>query len=110
MLPILMALAAAPGAGAAPDFERDVKPVLERSCYACHNPALRNADLDLASFETEAKVLPVLVVGGANGMIQGGRHLVVPSETPMTNLYLTLLDHMGVAGDSLGDSTGRLAL
>ena len=34
-----------------------MKPVLERSCHACHNPALRNADLDLASFETEAKIL-----------------------------------------------------
>ena len=51
-----MALAAGPTASAA-DFERDVKPVLERSCYACHNPALRNADLDLTRFETEAKVL-----------------------------------------------------
>ena len=31
--------------------------MLERSCYACHNAALRNADLDLTRFETEAKVL-----------------------------------------------------
>jgi len=54
--------------------------------------------------------LPVLMAGGANGKIAGGRHLVCPPETPMTNLYLTLLDHMGVAAESLGDSTGRLAL
>jgi hypothetical protein len=54
--------------------------------------------------------LPVLVVGGANGKIAGGRHLVCPPETPMTNLYLTLLDHMGVPAESLGDSTGRLAV
>jgi hypothetical protein len=54
--------------------------------------------------------LPVLVAGGANGRIAGGRHLVVPPETPMTNLYLTLLDYLGVPADSLGDSTGRLAL
>ena len=33
-----------------------------------------------------------------------------PTETPMTNLYLTLLDRMGVQAESLGDSTGRLAL
>jgi hypothetical protein len=52
----------------------------------------------------------VLVAGGANGTIAGGRHLVCPPETPMTNLYLTLLDRMGVAAESLGDSTGRLAL
>ena len=52
----------------------------------------------------------MLVAGGANGKIDGGRHLVVPPETPMTNLYLTLLDYMGVTAESLGDSTGRLAL
>jgi hypothetical protein len=28
----------------------------------------------------------------------------------MTNLFLTLLDHMGVEAESLGDSTGRLDL
>jgi hypothetical protein len=57
VLLILTALLASPAAGRAADFERDVKPVLERSCYACHNPALRNADLDLARFENEASVL-----------------------------------------------------
>jgi len=28
----------------------------------------------------------------------------------MTNLFLTLLDHLGVEAESLGDSTGRLSL
>jgi hypothetical protein len=51
--------------------------------------------------------LPVVVVGGGLGT---GRHLVSPPETPMTNLYLTLLDRIGVRSESLGDSTGRLAL
>jgi hypothetical protein len=51
--------------------------------------------------------LPVVVVGGGLG---SGRHLVCPQETPMTNLYLTLLERMGVGLESLGDSTGRLAL
>jgi hypothetical protein len=54
--------------------------------------------------------LPVLVAGGANGTIAGGRHLVVPAETPMTNLFLTLLDQAGARVDALGDSTGRLTL
>ncbi len=57
MLAVLLALVSGPATGGATDFDRDVKPVLERSCYACHNPALRNADLDLTRFETEAKVL-----------------------------------------------------
>ena len=38
-------------------FEADVRPVLERSCYACHNSALKNADLNLQAYETEADVL-----------------------------------------------------
>jgi Protein of unknown function (DUF1552) len=51
--------------------------------------------------------LPVVVVGGGLGT---GRHVVCPPETPMTNLYLTLLERMGVQSEALGDSTGRLPL
>jgi hypothetical protein len=54
--------------------------------------------------------LPVLLAGGANGRIAGGRHLAFPHETPMTNLFLTLLDLAGVPAESLGDSSGRLSL
>ena len=46
-----------PAAPATRSFEADVKPVLERSCYACHNSALKNADLNLQAYETEADVL-----------------------------------------------------
>jgi len=46
-----------PAAPATRSFEADVKPVLERSCYACHNSALKNADLNLMAYETEADVL-----------------------------------------------------
>ncbi len=52
--------------------------------------------------------LPMLVAGGGAGRIKGGRHLRYPTETPMTNLFLTLLDKMGVSVDRLGDSTGQL--
>ncbi|MFN0104690.1 MAG: DUF1552 domain-containing protein [Bryobacteraceae bacterium] len=52
--------------------------------------------------------LPILVAGGANGKLQMGRHVVYPKETPLTNLYLSLLDHAGVRPEVLGDSTGRL--
>ena len=52
--------------------------------------------------------LPLAVVGGAAGRLQGGRHLVYRAETPMTNLLLTLLDKAGVRVETLGDSTGRL--
>ncbi len=56
------------------------------------------------------KNLPVLLVGGASGQIKGGRHLSYPTDTPMANLYLTMLEKLGVSIDSLGDSTGRLNL
>ena len=51
--------------------------------------------------------LPVLMAGGG---LKPGRHVVCPPETPMTNLYLTLLERLGVEESSLGDSTGRLSL
>ncbi len=51
--------------------------------------------------------LPTLVVGGGAGTIRGGRHLVYPEDTPLTNLQLTLLNMMGVPGEILGDSTGQ---
>jgi hypothetical protein len=52
--------------------------------------------------------LPIAVVGGAAGRAGGGQHLVQPSNTPMTNLLLTMLDHVDVSVERLGDSTGRI--
>jgi Protein of unknown function (DUF1552) len=53
--------------------------------------------------------LPVLLLGRGDGSIKPGRHVVYPSpKTPMTNLYVTLLDRMGVHIDKLGDSTGKV--
>ena len=53
--------------------------------------------------------LPVLLLGRGDGSIKPGRHVSYPMpKTPMTNLYLSLLDRMGVHIDKLGDSTGRV--
>lgn len=49
--------------------------------------------------------LPVMVAGG---VLKGGRHVKYAPETPMTNLYLSMLDRMGVQPEKLGDSTGRV--
>jgi hypothetical protein len=51
--------------------------------------------------------LPVLIVGKGGGL-KLGRHVVYAKDTPMTNLYLTLLDRMGVPAEQLGDSTGAI--
>jgi len=53
--------------------------------------------------------LPNLVVGGATGRMQGGRHLKYADHTPMTNLLVTMLDKVGVKQESLGDSSGLLS-
>ncbi len=52
--------------------------------------------------------LPVLVVGQGGGLLRTGRHVSYDKQTPMNNLYLTLLAGMGVRTETLGDSTGQL--
>ena len=54
--------------------------------------------------------LPILLVGKGGGTIKTGRHVVYPrpKQTPLTNLFLGLLDRMGAPTDRLGDSTGKL--
>jgi Protein of unknown function (DUF1552) len=51
--------------------------------------------------------LPTLLLGGGAGTIKGGRHIVYPGDTPLTNLQLTLLNKMGLSTERLGDSTGQ---
>lgn len=51
--------------------------------------------------------LPTFVVGGGSGTLKGGRHLIYPEHTPLTNLQLTLLNKLGVPAEKLGDSTGQ---
>jgi hypothetical protein len=53
--------------------------------------------------------LPVLLAGAGSGTLQPGRHWKLESKVPMTNLYLSLLDRMGVKAEKLGDSSGILA-
>jgi hypothetical protein len=54
--------------------------------------------------------LPTLIMGGGLGQVKTGRHIRYPKDTPMPNLFLTLLDKVGVKVDKLGDSTGKLEL
>jgi len=49
--------------------------------------------------------LPALLIGGK---FQGGRHVRYAKGTPMTNLFLSMLDVAGVHPEKLGDSTGKL--
>ena len=52
--------------------------------------------------------LPLLLAGGGAGTIKQGRHLRFEHDTPMNNLFLSMLDRMGVHAETIGDSSGRL--
>jgi hypothetical protein len=52
--------------------------------------------------------LPLVLVGGGCGRLEGGRHMKYPIDTPMMNLGLSMLDKVDVEIDRIGDSTGRL--
>lgn len=52
--------------------------------------------------------LPILMAGKAGGRLKTGQHLVYPNRTPMNNLFLSMLDRVGVKVENLGDSTGKL--
>ncbi|MCL6503655.1 MAG: DUF1552 domain-containing protein [Pirellulales bacterium] len=52
--------------------------------------------------------LPILVAGRGCGTLSPGRHVRYPRETPLNNLWLSMLDRVGAGTDRLGDSTGRL--
>lgn len=52
---IWMALAAGLPLLAGPSYYKDIRPVLQKQCQGCHQPASKMADLDLTSFESFAK-------------------------------------------------------
>jgi hypothetical protein len=52
--------------------------------------------------------LPILLVGKGGGTLSTGRHVRYPRNTPITNLYLEMLDRVGIREERFGDSTGRL--
>jgi Protein of unknown function (DUF1552) len=52
--------------------------------------------------------LPTLVAGRGGSYFKPGRRIVYRRETPMCNLFLTMMDRMGVPTEHFGDSTGHL--
>ncbi len=52
--------------------------------------------------------LPILLAGKGGGSIQSGRHLRFKKETPLTNLFVAMLDRFGTPVKEIGDSTGAL--
>jgi hypothetical protein len=53
--------------------------------------------------------LPILLAGRAGGSILPGRHLRLPKETPLNNLFVSMLQRVGAGKQEIGDSTGALS-
>jgi hypothetical protein len=57
--------------------------------------------------------LPIVLAGRGSGTIKTGRHVKYNTafrtkrEVPLSNLFLSMLDRMGVDADHFGDSNGR---
>jgi len=52
--------------------------------------------------------LPILLAGSGGGTVETGRHVRYDLETPVCNLFMSMLDRVGVNAPFIGDSTGRL--
>jgi hypothetical protein len=51
--------------------------------------------------------LPILLAGHGGGY-KSGQHVIYDDHTPLNNLFITMLDRVGVRVDKLGDSNGKL--
>lgn len=69
-----------------------------------HGAGMSNSDIHLHHD------LPMLLVGGGGGTMRGGRHIKVTDDTPLANLWLTMIDKMGLPVEKFGDSQGKLDL
>jgi hypothetical protein len=52
--------------------------------------------------------LPTMLVGRGGDYLKTGRRVVYRKETPMSNLFLTMMDRMGAHQENFGDATGRI--
>ncbi|MCA9127839.1 MAG: DUF1552 domain-containing protein [Planctomycetales bacterium] len=52
--------------------------------------------------------LPILLAGSGGGSIAAGRHVRYDTETPLCNLFMSMLQRMDVHVPFVGDSTGCL--
>ena len=48
------------------------------------------------------------MIGKGGNAFKTGRRIIYRKETPMSNMFLTMMDRMGVPVENFGESTGRL--
>jgi hypothetical protein len=56
------------------------------------------------------KRVPIFLAGRANGKVKGNLHIRCKDSTPMANVLLTVMNKVGMNRESIGDSTGELAI
>ncbi|HYJ94844.1 MAG TPA: DUF1552 domain-containing protein [Vicinamibacterales bacterium] len=54
--------------------------------------------------------LPLMLIGGGAGRLDGGRHLKYTDKPSIANLLVTLMDKLDVPVEKIGGSTGKLPL
>jgi len=52
--------------------------------------------------------LPTVLAGRGGGTVNPGRHITYQRETPVTDLFTSMIERVGVRSSQLGDTTGRL--
>jgi hypothetical protein len=72
-----------------------------------HSALVYGAGIDDGNAHTHEDI-PIVVAGASGGAIKGGRHLRNTGSQPVANLWLTVLDKLGVPVDGFGDSNGHL--
>lgn len=95
MLPYLLAKLAA-------IKSRDT-PLLEQSLVIYGSPM---GDSNLHNHQR----LPLILLGHLNGQLKGNTHIRVPDGTPMANVWLSVMQKMGVEIKKVGDSAAALDL
>jgi hypothetical protein len=72
------------------------------NCMICYGSGLSDGN------RHNNENLPVLLAGRGGGTIDPGRHIRYEEETPMCNLFMAMLEGVGVQTRYVGDSTGTL--
>ena len=54
--------------------------------------------------------LPLLIAGRVADGMPSGSHMRVPQGTPVTNLFVSVLDGAGIETEKFGDSTGKVTM
>ena len=81
--------------------ERDGRTLLDNT-IVLYGSALKNGN------GHTTQDLPILLAGRGGGALHPGRRIVLPQDTPIANLHLTLARAMGVAADRFTTSTAAI--